>query len=177
MGIDPRDDGFASGELEAMRAQDGVELYEASLDFRRFQQRRAAMDARQQERSEQYLDPAAAREQVVQVRIVGAPRAYAYAVPAGMPDLEAGDWVLLPGNVVSPDGCEGVVEGFGRDGYKGALKYVLQQVDRPGIWLAQMRAARTKAQALKVYRAAVKAGVGGERLAALVDAGRTAANR
>lgn len=116
--------------------------------------------------------------QVVQVRIVGAPRAYGYGwwgLPSGSDWLAVGDWVRLPGNVVSPDGCKGRVEAYGRAGYAGKLKDVACRMDKPDLWQVQMEAVRDKPTALKVYRAAQRdPAVSGERLAALLETGRAA---
>lgn len=111
-----------------------------------------------------------AEPQIVQVRIPGARRSYAYTWD-GEP-LEVGQWVHLPGNDVSPDGTEGRVEGFGADGYKGPMKAIVAVKDRQDPWLARMRQVRTAADRLQVYRKAQRAGITGERLAALVAEGK-----
>lgn len=114
--------------------------------------------------------------QAVQVRIVGAPRAYGYLWrPLDGSLLAVGDWVELPGNAVSPDGCKGRVEAFGRGGYAGELKEVLGRLDKPDIWLVQMEAVRDRVAANRVYRAAQAAdGMTPGRLAALRTAGTEA---
>jgi hypothetical protein len=110
--------------------------------------------------------------QVVQVQLAGAGRTYAYRWD-GEP-LRAGDWVMCPGNAVSPDGALGRVESFGREGYTGPLKDVLRRVEPPDPWEARMRAVRSRSEALRVYRAAQKAELAPERLTALVETGRAA---
>lgn len=110
------------------------------------------------------------QRQVVQVRIPGARRSYAYTWD-GEP-LEIGDWVLLPGNQVSPAGTEGRVDGFGADGYKGPMKAIVSRQEKQDPWIARMRQVQNPAQRLQVYRRAKKAGVSGERLAKLVETGR-----
>lgn len=110
------------------------------------------------------------KPQIVQVRIPGARRSYAYTWD-GEP-LEEGDWVLLPGNEVSPDGTEGRVEGFGSDGYKGPMKAIVSKQEKQDPWMARMRQVRTPHDRLQVYRRAQKAGISGERLAKLVELGK-----
>jgi hypothetical protein len=122
-------------------------------------------------------DPLGTTFQVVQARMAGARQSYAYGwwgLPSGSDWLAVGDWVMLPGNVVSPEGCKGRVESYGRNGYHGAVKDVSRRLPPQDIWLVQMEAVTGRAQALKVYRAAEKAGVSGERLAALKDVGAAA---
>lgn len=109
-------------------------------------------------------------EQIVQVRIPGARRAYGYTWD-GL-ELSVGDWVSLPGNAVSPEGTEGRVEGFGADGYTGPMKAIVAAKEKQDPWMARMRQVRTKQDALKVYKRAVKAGITGERLAELVAVGK-----
>lgn len=108
--------------------------------------------------------------QIVQVRIPGARRAYAYTWD-GEP-LEVGQWVELPGNDVSPEGTEGRVEGFGADGYKGPMKAIAGVKDKQDPWMARMRQVKTPADRLQVYRRAQKAGISGERLSKLVELGK-----
>lgn len=108
--------------------------------------------------------------QIVQVRIPGARRSYAYTWD-GEP-LEVGQWVELPGNDVSPEGTEGRVEGFGADGYKGPMKAVAGVKDKQDPWMARMRQVKTPADRLQVYRRAQKAGISGERLSKLVELGK-----
>lgn len=110
-------------------------------------------------------------EQIVQVRIPGARRSYAYTWD-GWPELAVGDWVELPGNEVSPEGTEGRVEGFGSDGYKGPMKAITAVKEPQDPWFARMRQVKTPSDRLQVYRKAVKAGVTGDRLAALVAEGK-----
>lgn len=119
-----------------------------------------------------WADDWTGQTQIVQVRIPGARRSYAYTWD-GEP-LEIGDWVLLPGNEVSPDGTEGRVDGFGADGYKGPMKAVVSKQEKQDPWIARMRQVRTPADRLQVYRRAQKAGISGERLAKLVEEGKRA---
>lgn len=107
--------------------------------------------------------------QAVQVRIVGAPRAYAYEW-RGEP-LEVGDWVELPGNVVSQDGCRGVVEAFGRDGYTGPLKPVLAKLERLDVYRERMGTVRSREEAARVWQAAHEAGRTRAQLAELAELG------
>jgi len=122
--------------------------------------------------------------QVVRVRMPGAPRDYTYqwwnttmVVDDGEPLeqadwLRTGDWVKLPGNVVSPEGSKGRVTGYGRSGYTGPLKDVACRMETPDIWTVQMEAVRDKVSANRVYQAAKARGVQGEQLLALVETGR-----
>jgi hypothetical protein len=110
--------------------------------------------------------------QEVLVQIAGAGRAYAYAWN-GDP-LAVGDWVTLPGNVVSEEGTEGMVSGFGRGGYTGRLKPVIAKRERPNLWVARMRAVRSRPEATRIYHRAVAAGVGDELLRQIVSAGDAA---
>lgn len=120
-------------------------------------------------------EPAAASsdtDQIVQVRMAGAPRAYGYTWPATEEPLELHDWVMLPGNVVSPEGCKGRVEGFGRDGYTGPLKAVVSRIERPDPWEARMEAVTTPAEARRVFAAAKREGLDAQKLAKLQVTGR-----
>ena len=119
-----------------------------------------------------WADDYTGHRQIVQVRIPGARRSYAYTWD-GEP-LEEGDWVELPGNDVSPDGTEGRVEGFGADGYKGPMKAIVGPKERQDPWMARMRQAKDRSERLTVYRRAQKAGISGERLAAIVAEGKKA---
>jgi hypothetical protein len=114
--------------------------------------------------------------QVVRVRIAGAPKAYGYLWRGAEP-LEMGEWVMLPGNVVSPEGCKGRVEGFGRDGYNGELKEVVSRIEKPDPWLARMEAVTTRQEASRVYRKAEAAGLDPQRLVVLERAGKAALKR
>jgi hypothetical protein len=112
-------------------------------------------------------------EQVVQVQMAGAQRAYGYAWKGEEP-LELGEWVMLPGNVVSPEGCKGKVTGFGRDGYNGPLKEVMSRIERPDPWVARMEAVRTASEARRVLNKARAEGLEPQRLLALERVGREA---
>lgn len=108
---------------------------------------------------------------VVQVRIAGAgKRTYAYEVPARIHAV-TGDWVALPGNVVSEDGSTGKVVSYGRDGYGGPLKEITAVVPEPSVWMMRMLCVKTRPTAAKIYDEAVAAGVSGDELAAVVLAG------
>lgn len=110
-------------------------------------------------------------DRVVRVRIVGArARTYSYEVPTGIFVTE-GDWVRLPGNVVSEDGGIGLVTGYGANGYTGALKSVVSKIEDPSGHLLEMFRVKTRKQAAEVYDRAVAAGVRGEELAEVVAAG------
>jgi hypothetical protein len=113
-------------------------------------------------------------QQVVQVRLPGAKRTYAYAVPQDWEPLAVGDWVAVPSNVVSTDGGKAQVAGFGRDGYDGPLKELAGRLEPQDAWKIRMEAVKTRREANEVWRAAVAAGVAGERLDAAVAAGRAA---
>lgn len=112
-------------------------------------------------------------QQVVQVRLPGAARTYAYAVPAHWAPLKAGDWVRVPSNQVSPDGGKGRVESFGRDGYTGPLKALTDRLEPQDPWLVRMEAVRGRSEANTVWKAAKDAGVAPERLRGLLAAGKT----
>jgi len=121
------------------------------------------LDAMNSERSEtaherdaRYYGPFGDR--VVQVRIAGATaRTYAYEVPRGT-DLAIGDWVTLPGNVVSAHGGFGIVKSYGRDGYDGPLKSIVKKIDEPDELMIRMSVVKTKNQAADLYDEAVAAG-------------------
>jgi hypothetical protein len=112
--------------------------------------------------------PGELAEKVVQVRIAGATarRTYAYQVPFGL-DLEVGDWVTLPGNVVSEHGGFGVVKSFGRDGYRGPLKSIRAKIPEPSELMIRMSVVKTKEHAAEIFDAAVAEGWTGDRLTAL----------
>jgi len=122
--------------------------------------------------------------QVVQVRMAGAPRNYTYqwwsltmvddGWRTGADWLRTGDWVRLPGNVVSPEGAKGRVEGYGRNGYSGPLKDVSCRIEPQDPWTVRMEAVRGAGDALRVYRAAESKGVPPERLEALAAVGKAA---
>jgi hypothetical protein len=112
-------------------------------------------------------------EQVVQVQMAGAQKSYGYAWKGEEP-LELGEWVMLPGNVVSPEGCKGKVTGFGRDGYNGPLKEVVSRIERPDPWVARMEAVRTASEARRVLNKARAEGLEPQRLLALERVGREA---
>lgn len=111
--------------------------------------------------------------QVVQVRLPGAGKTYAYAWRGAQP-LEPGDWVELPPNGVSPKGSKGRVDGFGRDGYRGPLKDVVAKVEPPDPWTERMKAATTPAEARSVWAAAKRAELDPQRLQTLKRLGREA---
>lgn len=109
-------------------------------------------------------------ENVVQVRIINSPRAYPYAVPDGV-TLVNGDWVDLPGNVVSPGGCTGQVVGHGRRGYTGELKEIVSRLDSPDEALLRMAAARGRTEVRALWLRARERGASPERLMILKTAG------
>lgn len=112
-------------------------------------------------------------EQVVQVRIAGATsrRTYAYEVPAKIGPLGIGDWVTLPGNVVSEHGGFGIVKGFGREGYRGPLKEISAKIPEPPELMIRISVVKTREQAAKIYDEAVAEGWRGDRLTALAVIG------
>jgi len=112
-------------------------------------------------------------EQVVQVRIAGATarRTYAYAVPAKIGPVGIGDWVTLPGNVVSEHGGFGVVKSFGREGYRGPLKPIMARIPEPDELMIRMSVVKTKDRAAEIYDRAVADGWTGDRLTALAVIG------
>jgi hypothetical protein len=112
-------------------------------------------------------------EQVVQVQMAGAQKSYGYAWKGEEP-LELGEWVMLPGNVVSPEGCKGKVTGFGRDGYNGPLKEVVSRIERPDPWVARMEAVRTASEARRILNKARTEGLEPQRLIVLEKTGREA---
>lgn len=111
--------------------------------------------------------------QVVQVRIAGATarRTYAYTVPQKIGKLRVGDWVTIPGNVVNEFGGFGVVKGYGRDGYRGPLKEIMEHIPEPDELVVRMSVVKSKEAAAKIYDAAVAEDWRGERLTALVVLG------
>lgn len=110
-------------------------------------------------------------DKVIQVRIAGAgKRTYAYAVPRHL-DVIIGDWVTLPGNVVSEDGGIGYVTSFGRDGYDGPLKEITGKTGKPDEFMVRMLTAKTKGQAADIWDEAQRAGRSAEELDALAAAG------
>jgi hypothetical protein len=111
-------------------------------------------------------------EKVVQVRIAGATarRTYAYQVPFEL-DLEVGDWVTLPGNVVSEHGGFGIIKAFGREGYNGPLKSIRTKIPEPPELMIRMSVVKTKDRAAEIYDAAVAEGWTGDRLTALAVIG------
>jgi hypothetical protein len=104
--------------------------------------------------------------QTVQVRLVGAPRAYDYEW-AGDTPLEIGEWVDLPGNVVSPEGCIGRVEGTAAPKWEGELKPVLSR--QPDPWGATFSRVTTPKEASEAWNRARKAGLSVQRLAELTE--------
>lgn len=108
---------------------------------------------------------------VVQVRIAGAPARRTYAYESDVP-LMIGDWVTLPGNVVSEHGGFGVVKSYGRDGYNGPLKKIVKKIDEPHELMVRMSVVKTKERAAEIYDAAVTAGWRGQRLADLSTLGQ-----
>jgi hypothetical protein len=101
---------------------------------------------------------------VVQVRLPGAARTYAYTVPHGWDAVAVGDWVAVPGNQVSPDGGKGRVESFGRDAYKGPLKELVHLLEPQDPWLVRMEVVRSSKEANTVWQAAKEAQVGPDRM-------------
>jgi len=106
--------------------------------------------------------------QTVQVRITGATRSYDYTSDLE-PPLEPGEWVSLPGNVVSADYSTGVVTGTAAPTWKGELKAVTGRTNKPDPWMARMRSARDVETGRRVWRAARREGVSGARMEALED--------
>lgn len=112
------------------------------------------------------------QEKVVQVRIAGsgARKTYAYEVPFNI-DVQLGDWVTLPGNIVSEHGGFGVVKSFGRDGYRGPLKAIRAKIPEPPELMIRISVVKTKEQAADLYDRAVADGWTGDRLTALAVIG------
>lgn len=111
--------------------------------------------------------PAELKEKIVQVRIAGATRrTYAYQVPFDI-DLEVGDWVTIPGNVVSEFGGYGIVKGFGRQGYNGPLKTITAKIPEPDEIMVRMSVVKSKDQAAQLYDRAMSAGWSDAELLAL----------
>jgi len=109
---------------------------------------------------------------VVQVRIAGAgSRTYAYEVPRHL-DLALGDWVALPGNVVSEGGGFGVVKAFGRQGYGGPLKMIVKKISEPHELTIRMSVVKSKEQAAEIYDEAVAKGWPGDKLMSLIKVGQ-----
>lgn len=106
--------------------------------------------------------------QTVQVRITGAKRSYDYTSDLE-PPLVPGDWVALPGNVVSADYSTGVVTGTAAPTWKGELKAVTGRTDKPDPWMARMRSAKDVQTGRRIWHAARREGVGPERMKALED--------
>jgi hypothetical protein len=106
--------------------------------------------------------------QTVQVRITGAKRSYDYTSDLE-PPLVPGDWVTLPGNVVSADYSTGVVTGTAAPTWKGELKAVTGWTSKPDPWLARMRSAKDVQTGRRIWHAARREGVGPERMKALED--------
>lgn len=126
-----------------------------------------------------YDDPygAGPEPQVVQVRIIGAGRSYGYEWHGPDP-LRIGDWVSLPSNELSPDGCRGRVTAYGRQGYDGPLKAVVAKTDPPADpWTARMEEVKTREEASMVWRKAREAGLSPERLHGLAATGKAALAR
>lgn len=111
-------------------------------------------------------------DKVVQVRIAGATarRTYAYEVPFNL-DVSLGSWVILPGNVVNEHGGFGVVKSFGRDGYRGPLKSIVDTIDEPPELMIKMSVVKTKAAAAKIYDEAVAEGWDVRQLTQLIRVG------
>lgn len=112
---------------------------------------------------------------VVQVRIAGTTgrRTYAYEIPRHL-DVKIGDWVILPGNVVSEHGGFGVVKTFGRQGYDGPLKMIVKKIPEPDPLTVRMSVVKTKDQAAEIYDEAVAAGW---RKEDLLDLGKVGTDR
>lgn len=104
--------------------------------------------------------------QTVQVRLMGAARPYDYAWHGDTP-LAIGDWVDLPGNVVSPDGCIGRVESLKPPAWKGELKPVTAKLDDP--WTVLFGRVRDEKDASDAWQRARKAGLSTDRLAELTE--------
>lgn len=103
---------------------------------------------------------------VVQVRIAGAPakRTYAYETDH---ILMIGDWVVIPGNVVSEHGGFGIVKSYGRDGYRGPLKKIVKKIPEPPELMIRMSVVKSQDRAAEIYDQAVADGWRGDRLTAL----------
>lgn len=104
--------------------------------------------------------------QTVQVRLMGAARPYDYAWHGDTP-LAIGDWVDLPGNVVSPEGCIGRVESLKPPAWKGELKPVMRKLDDP--WVVLFARVRDEKDASDAWQRARKAGLSTDRLAELTE--------
>jgi hypothetical protein len=112
-------------------------------------------------------------ETVVQVRITGSPRTYAYAVPDGL-SVAVGDWVELPAAAPGRRPADGRVEGFGRDGYAGPVKPLTGLAQDAGPVVQAMRSVTTHDGARAVYRRAKADGAAKAELDRLVRVGWTA---
>jgi len=106
---------------------------------------------------------------VVQVRIAGA-TARTYAYETDQP-LMIGDWVSLPGNIVSEHGGFGIVKSYGRDGYDGLLKKITARIDEPHELTVKMSVVKSRDQAAKLYDEAVATGMSTEDLLMLIEVG------
>src|SRR5882724_1984081 len=91
---------------------------------------------------------------IVQVRIAGATARRTYAYETDQP-LMIGEWVTLPGNVVSEHGGFGIVKSYGRDGYTGPLKKIRARIPEPPELMIMMSVVKTKDRAADIYDAAV----------------------
>ena len=104
--------------------------------------------------------------QTVQVRLMGAARPYDYTWHGDTP-LAVGDYVDLPGNVVSPEGCIGRVESLKPPAWKGELKPVMRKLDDP--WTVLFSRVRDEKDASDAWQRARKAGLSTDRLAELTE--------
>lgn len=98
-------------------------------------------------------------QQVVQVKILNGPGdTYAYAWEGPEP-LKIYDWVTLPGNVVNPEGSEGMVASVGANGYSGPLKWITGRGVSPLDFIRDVNKITSKDQASAVWLHARAAGV------------------
>lgn len=112
--------------------------------------------------------------QVVQVQIIATQRTYDYAWRGAEP-LKPGDWVKLPGNVVSADGTLGRVASTNPPSWKGELKEILERTDAPDPWKARFSAVRSRDEASRIWNLAKKdPAMTPQRLQECVDAANQA---
>lgn len=108
--------------------------------------------------------------QVVQVQIIATQRTYDYAWRGAEP-LKPGDWVKLPGNVVSADGTLGRVASTNPPSWKGELKEILERTPAPDPWKARFSAVRSREEASRLWHLAKRdKDMTKERLQGCVDA-------
>lgn len=110
-------------------------------------------------------------QQVVQVKILNGPgTTYAYAWEGPEP-LKIYDWVTLPGNVVNPEGSEGMVASVGANGYTGPIKWITGRGVSPLDAIRDVNRITTREQASAVWLRAQAAGVSSASLKVIESEG------